>query len=570
MLETALATTYEPASNMRDVAVGANWTFVLPSLAVERLLCLGAPSEPTLTTLARFARSVIVWCPDPRRRRRLAAFVQARGWAHVDVEAELPDSRPRREDGFDLVCLSTDSARSLSTGGDGLRRVPALLHPDGRLYLEWSDRAARKAGRVLLAELARSGYLDSRRLWLTPRRGEVRAAVPAAFPDVSAYLVHHGLHRPAAPVGLLDRATRLLLREHARTHPTHRTGIVVGAGSEAGPWRVPRFVAAVASEAGVDLDGYRWGLSARGRYSSRKAVFILFREPGTAPDHVVKLTRDPRLNPRLENEHRALAQLGRDRAMADGTYPEVTFFGYHGGLAILGQKALEGAAFEARSIASDGCPHGRAAARWLADLAAATAERPAGSDGAGITEALGRLLESYQRLYAPDPDEHAFLADQVAALGTAPIPAVFQHGDPGTWNLLVTPAGQVAFLDWEAADPHGMPLWDLFHFFRSYGQLASRRQGIRDPLDGFARQFLAHTPVSRLLAESVEAYVDRLRLPGDLAGPLLLTGWMHRALKEATRLRPHRLAEGHYVRLLRLTISHWHNPALRRSLSVPR
>ncbi|MGH9037268.1 MAG: phosphotransferase [Acidimicrobiia bacterium] len=566
MLETAVATEFELGSNLRDSAAGAGWSFVLPSLQLERLICLGAPSEATLSTLTRLARSIVIWCPDRRHRRRLLALVEKRGWAHVAVEATLPEPPRSPEDGFDLVCLSPDAVRSLR-GGDGLRLVPALLRPDGHAYLDLSGRAARRMGRILVDGLARDGFSEARWLWQTPQRGEVRAAAPAAFPDVTRYLVDHDLHRPSSPGGLVDRVVRLVGGTHARTHPTHRAGVVVGAAGAAGGGEVPRYVADLAHEAGIDLSGYRWGLSARGRYNSRKAVFVLFGGTGS-PEYVVKMTRDPRLNHRLENEHRALTLLRRDNFGEADTYPQARFFGYHGGLAILGQNALGGEAFERRITGADGCPYPGAAAGWLTELAAATAQ-PA-PPGPGVDDALGRLLESYGRLYAPGPDERAFLAEQVAALGSVPFPAVFQHGDPGTWNLLVTPTDRVAFLDWEAAEPHGLPLWDLFHFFRSYGMLASRRAGIRDPHDGFVRQFLSDTPVSRVLAQSLELYLSRLSLPADLIGPLFVTGWMHRALKEATRLTADRLAQGHYVRLLRLSISERHDPYLRRLLSTPR
>lgn len=568
ILETALASEYKPGTNLRDSAAGASWSLLLPSLDLERLLCLGPPSGPTLATLARLGRSVVVWCPDRRHRRRLLALVAAQGWAHISVVAVLPEPPQRSEDGFDLVCLPADAARALGGDRDELGPLPALLRPDGQVYLESSGRIARRLTRALLTELARNGFGDTRRLWLTPGRGEVRAATPAARRDVGAYLVSHGLHRPASPAGLLDRVGRVAGGSLARRHPSHRTGMLVGPGSESGDSAVPRFVADLAGDAGIDLSRHRWGLSARGRYNSRKAVFVLFGETGVLPEYIVKMTREPGLNHRLENENRALSQLRRDHAGSAGTYPQVRFFGHHGGLAVLGENALDGVAFEARSTGSSGCPHARAAADWLVDLAATTADRS--HPAADMSTALGRLLDGYDRIYAPSPSERAFLADQVAALGSSVVPAVFQHGDPGTWNLMVTPTGRVAFLDWEAAEPHGLPLWDLFHFFRSYGVLASRRHGVRDPLDGFARQFLSETPVSRLLAQSLDIHARRVGLPGDLVGPLFLTGWMHRALKEATRLRPERLAGGHYVRLLRLSISERHNPNLHRLLSAPR
>jgi hypothetical protein len=564
MLESALATRFEPGSNRRDQAIGANWSFVLPSLEPERLLCLGAPSGQSLTALADRAHSIVVWCPHRQHRRRLAALVETAGWSHVTVEARIPEPLPRPGDGFDLVCLSADMARSLPGGDDQLLLVPKLLRPDSQVYVELAGRRGRRLGRILLAELARHGYTDGRRLWLAPRRGEVRAAVPAASPEIRRYLVGRGLHRPESSSGPLDRAVRALGGRRAGHHPTHRAGVLVGTGSHAGPRDVPRFVANLAGEAGLDLSGYRWGLSVRGRYRSRKAVYLLFAEGSLSPDYVVKMTRDPRLNHRLENEHRALTQLERAGIGAAGTYPHVRFSGSHGGLAVLGQEALEGVGFEQASTASDRCPHGRAAAGWLIDLARATRRQAPATE---VANALGQLLEHYDRFYAPGPSERSFLEDQVAALATSTVPSVFQHGDPGTWNLLVTPSGGVAFLDWEAAEPHGMPLWDLFHFFRSYGVLASRRAGVRDQLESSVRQFLSDTPVSRLLSESVDVYAGRIEMSRDLAGPLFVTGWMHRALKEANRLNPDHLPGGNYVRLLRRTITEWQNPVLRRLLA---
>lgn len=565
ILENALATRFEPGSNLRDRTIGANWSFVLPTLEPDRLLCLGAPSEPSLVTLAGRARSIVVWCPDRQRRGQLQKLVEAAGWSHVSVEARIPGPWPSPERGFDLVCLSADMAGTLRGSEDELLLVPRLLRPHGLVYVELAGRRRRRLGRLLLAELALSGYTEHRPLWLAPRRGEVRAAVPADSPEIRRFLVGRGLHRPESPTGPLDRAFRLLGGSSAPHHPTHRAGVLAGAELHADTRAVPRYLADLAGQAGVDLGGYRWGLSTRGRYRSRKAVFLLFAKDSHSPDYVVKMTRDQRLNYRLENEHRALTQLERDGIGPAGTYPKVRFFGSHGGLAVLAQEALDGVEFERVSRGSGGCPYGRTAVGWLTDLARTTMRRPPASE---VADALGQLLENYDRFYAPAAQERALLSDQVAALAASPPPSVFQHGDPGTWNLLVTPKEAVAFLDWEAAEPYGMPLWDLFHFFRSFGGLASGRGKVRDPLEGYVRHFVAETPMHRLLSESIDLYASQIGMSRDLARPLFVTGWMHRALKEASRLAPDRLASGHYVRLLRRVIEEWHDAKLCRLLTT--
>jgi hypothetical protein len=572
--ETALAHDFAPGTNQRDSAAGAGWWFLLPSLTPDRVLCLGAPPNASLTTLARMAGSVVVWCPDRRRRRELGAVVHRHAWAHVRLEPQLPPPPPAPDRGFDLICLPAGSVPPRPGGADGwVGRVPPLLAPDGHVYMELAGRRGDRTGHRLRDALARHGFGDAQPLWLTPRRGELRAAAPAGDADVRRYLIGQGLHRPESSTGLVDKLGRALGGTHPRA--SHRPGLLVGpsgppdspsppGGGEGGP--VPRFVADLAGEAGVELTGFRWGLSARGRYRSRKVLLLLFRPGDGAPEYVVKLSREPNLNHRLENERGALLRLQEDGIGTAGTYPRVEFAGYHGGLAVLGERALAGVPFDRASTGTAACPYARSAVDSLIDLAAATAARsPAGPGGpGGPGDGLSQFLDAYERIYAPGPDERACLADQVARLESAALPAVFQHGDPGTWNLLGMPGDRVAFLDWEAADPQGMPLWDLFHFFRSFGVLAARRAGTRSALDGFARQFLADTPVSRLLADSMDLYTRRVPLAADLAGPLLLTGWMYRALKEGARLRPDRLAQGHYVRLLRLCLAERRNPHFAR------
>ncbi|MCA9566013.1 MAG: phosphotransferase, partial [Myxococcales bacterium] len=38
------------------------------------------------------------------------------------------------------------------------------------------------------------------------------------------------------------------------------------------------------------------------------------------------------------------------------------------------------------------------------------------------------------------------------------------HGDLSSWNLLGQPDGRLTVLDWETANPSGVPLLDVFHF----------------------------------------------------------------------------------------------------------
>jgi hypothetical protein len=263
------------------------------------------------------------------------------------------------------------------------------------------------------------------------------------------------------------------------------------------------------------------------------------------------MTRDPALNPRLENEGRALDWLA-ERGIGDReTLPQVVFQGHHHDLAIVGETVIDGVPFEQRSSGVADCRLAGAAATWLTELGAVTAD-PSAASPLQVAEALGTLFERFAQIYMLTPEQHDFLAGQIATIGRSRsrIPLVFQHGDPGTWNIWVTPNERVAFLDWEAAEPQGMPLWDLFYFVRTYGAWAMRASSSGDVMKGFAAQFLNTTPFQRLLITATEHYRERVGVPAELIEPLFYTCWMHRALKESTRLTAGDLERGHYFSVL--------------------
>jgi Phosphotransferase enzyme family len=295
-------------------------------------------------------------------------------------------------------------------------------------------------------------------------------------------------------------------------------------------------------------------------------IFFLFDGEAEGPESIVKITRDPALNFRLENEWRALTLLAGTEVGA--SVPRPVFLGRHTGLAVLGETAIDGVFFRERTHRTPNCPFAHAAADWLVELGAATAHPPSGG-AAVVGAALERLLADFKAVYRIGESHERFLAEQVAVVAQADngLPVVFQHGDPGPWNLMVTADGAPAFLDWEAAEPEGMPLWDLFHFLRSYGLAVSRAAGTHDPMRSFEQQFLADSELGPFVVRATRSACAATGLSPRLVEPLFHLCWMHRAIKEAARFSPERVDEGRYVNLLRLGIERREAPGLRRLFS---
>lgn len=610
-----LATDFVPGSNRKGKVTGANWLFLLPNLELERVICLGAPSTSTLAMLATLSHHVtLIGGPDvadppgPDGIERLA----------FDGDGALP----LRNGCADLLVLAgEDSVARFNTHAAMRAELLRLLAPDGIAYAEGRDHPVLRGG---AADSTVSGAASA--FWLTPLQGEMHTAVPVDDLATITYFLQNNLTSPMlnlsgrvfkyarrfAParksptavaattagsqnghsgskpagarrpslkrsmrrvgLGLMDAARRVEgLVDQKRL--VRRYGMLYGGPASETSARPPRYLREIARASGISLDTFRWGLSARGEYSSRKLLFFLFDRAATRkdrPDYIVKMVRDASFNYRLDNEARSLKILAEKGFSDPGALPQVVFAGHHAGLSLVGESIVTGVPFRQASQATADCPYGRAALDWFVELGALTADPHAATSGA-IAASLTQLLDRFVAIYRPTAEQQAFLAQQIAAIGRSAtaVPLVFQHGDPGPWNMLVTPEGRVAVLDWEAAEPAGMPLWDLFYFMRSYSLDAARKQGLNQRLAAFSQQFLEDTPLSRLYVDVIERYCRSIGLDRGLIEPLFYTCWMHRALKESMRLDPAKLGHGHFANLIWWCRERQDAPTLQRLFAQP-
>jgi len=600
MLDITLATEFVPGTNVKGEVAGANWLFLLPRIDLERIACFGMPAAASLVALARMTSEVLV-CGDEATLHHVDRLRQEYQLLNV---RSLPGTLPLPDASVALTLIANAGAL-VRFGQDAglLAELQRILKPDGLVYFERPGLIGGKHEQVAICRLA-DAFGAPKRFWLTPLGGEMHTAVADHDQATSAYFLRNGLtsrslnlatlkqavrargqhssaptataYIPARHRGLKARVKRaarstLLLvyngmqsavdsAEHRLNRSvilgklTRRHGLLLSRDIAEAADRPPRYLRAIAHAAGVNIDRHRWGLSARGEYSSRKVLVFLFDRRSDQPEYIVKMTRDSALNVRLENEFRALKWLAQ-RSIGDAeTLPQVVFLGHHNQLAIVGETIVEGIPFERRSSGTPTCAYMRNAADWLTDLSVATAEWLA--TPAQAAEALGQLFDRFDRIYQLAPHHRRFMIDLLATMGrsTSAFPLVFQHGDPGTWNIWVTPTGRTAFLDWEAAEIQGMPLWDLLYFIRTYAAWASRTTISGDVTKGFGDQFLTRSPFYGLMIDAVAHYADRVGLAPELIEPLFYTCWMHRGLKEATRLTPSTLARGHYFNVLRASI----------------
>jgi SAM-dependent methyltransferase len=540
---------------------------MLPSLELGRVLALGCPSSSSIATLSKLAANTAIWAKS-QEHGRLERSIAKDDLRNITLVPAERGSLPIPDSDIDIVLVTKPGlVRAQLGAAKAQAEIERVLKPDGVLYTEYYSSIERWIRRRReTSSFDRFGRCT--RLWVAPAFDEMRFAAPLFDRRAIEYLDQRFL-RSIFRRELLKHPRRVLARSIFITRSLRRRALFVSPAGNAPVQSLPLYVRAMAARAGLAVENLRWALAAPGDYSSQKVLLFLFAAEGEQPQSVVKITRDGRYNSRLENEWRALTFLRERGIGSDGTCPLPLFLGHHAGLAVLGETALTGVPYLRQIKGSGDLGQAGKAVEWLFSLGVATAHRV--EDGPIVAGRLQAVLDRFDDLYRPPREASRFLGEQVATIagGGDGMRLVFQHGDPGPWNLLVTSEGKPAFLDWEAADPEGMPLWDLFHFLRSFGFAISKKAGRQDHIRSFSDQVLGASALNNLLAETATRYCDETALSPRLVEPLFYLCWVHRAVKEASRLPQERLQSGRYFNLLRLAVEQRDAPGLRRLFSVP-
>lgn len=427
----------------------------------------------------------------------------------IGAEVRRGTAGPDEGERADLVVVGDDAAPRADLP-DALRGLAGSCGPGGAIWLP-GDRTERR-----VRALAAAGF--ARRCWLPATEHGRRARRPRALGVVAS---------------------------------------VFGPGE-----RPPRWLVDVTDGVGWDPTG-PWTLALPGAYPSQKAVAVVRpARPGGAAA-VVKLAQDPRYDGRVANEARALRALADALpAFAARRAPALLAETRVAGTAAVVEEALLGAPFlEASSLRPD-CPLAADAAAAVTELAVASRGR---TTGAALADALAGLLARYVELQHPPPAVADELARQILVVATrTAVPTVVVHGDLGTWNLLVVD-GRVRILDWESAGTGGPPVWDLAHLVRSYAVRAGRARGL-PRAQAIGRHLVKGSPLTRTMAGWMRAHRDSLGIDPELGEALFHTCFLHRAVKEASRLGPGQV--GHYGPLCALLVTRRRAPGLRQLLGT--
>lgn len=270
------------------------------------------------------------------------------------------------------------------------------------------------------------------------------------------------------------------------------------------------------------------------RYRASAHVVGLALDPGdpeAGPVRVVKAARLPEGGGSLACEAAALRQVEPTLGVA-GLAPRVIGLGSDADVSYLVETGLAGRALDPVTVRRDP----RAAADAIQAFVARLPVTPA---AAGEKHPFERLVAPAWHAVAP------LLAGQptgegldaigerlIRSAASSRLPTVVEHGDLAHPNLLLAEDGQLAAVDWERAQPAGLPLHDLV---MGLAYVCAAARGARTPTDQAAAFTEALTGSDPWVGAIVDAELDRLGIARHLRAALLTAPWLRTAAWLAER-----------------------------------
>lgn len=444
-------------------------------------------------------------------------------------------------------------------GSVALQRAWEALEPGGSCYVEWWRPVPGGARRRLEA----NGFHDVACHWPWPPPGRRTPLfwVPIDAPEaVRWFLASRRAPRRAgarAAAGGLRRAWLLLWRLWLLA-PVCATARKPGGE----PRSLPR--ALIAERAGWGLDESAGPVSCLlltgGRRAINKLVVIVFAPPSPVPRIVLKFPRVPEAEAALRCEASALAAI-HARGAPPGV-PRLIRGGRLAGSQVVAETVLDGRPlFEVlrrethRTLALQ-------VTDFLTELAVPASRRPAAAWWDRLVEPALSALEG-------ELEPRQARRARAILKGVGSLPSACEQRDCSPWNVLVRPGGGLAVLDWESAEPDGLPALDLVYYLSYASFFVDGAMDSGGEAASYAAMLDPRSFTGRIYAECVARYTERLGLSPALIGHLRLLCWLVHAgseaarRAEAARAAPHRPPERDrlLLALARAELAH-HGPEL--------
>lgn len=434
-----------------------------------------------------------------------------------------------------------------------LRAAWSALQPGGACYTEWYSPLS---GGVRMARqrLACAGFEDITCYWCWPWPS--RASAQFWLPLESPSALHHFLGGRAAArnglaavgsailrmVWMLALRLGLLLPICAIARkPATLAQEPAAAPESADAQDLPAATAAPAELSALIRDGWQqwgfgrsperlaWILLTGGRRSINKVVGLVSDQRDGRPCIVVKLPRVLESVPALRKEAATLQAIHSLHAGGLRGVPQVVFCREHDGLLALGETALAGMPLWSQLQRATYHQLALKATDWLIALAG----RPQPCPPAHWRNRLVvPVLNDFNCNFGSIADRGLIRETEAILATLPPLPIVCEQRDFSPWNVLIDANGELAVLDWESAELHGLPALDLSYFLTYLAFFHERALETGRIREAYRAALDPTTFTGSVQRECLGRYIAGTGLDPAALHPLRLLAWLLHARSE--------------------------------------
>jgi hypothetical protein len=434
----------------------------------------------------------------------------------------------------DLAVAIDPDARILS-------RASAALKPGGFLYCEWT-RFGLRGRNLIRRRLTSAGLENIESYWPD---ADPSLANPAAWLPLESKSVlrHYFVRNRGKSRTAFRKAVRGMLRRGRGLAPRFRLARPVCSLA-----RKPSPVSRVPGNELRQLVQTRWEtfglgpvptslswlLLTGGLRSTSKVILLGFARAEGRPTIAVKMPRTPDSAWAVEREGEVLRALqSRLGPTAPSGIPRALICERVRDIPVLVETAFTGAPLLSAWTRSNYGDLALQASRWLGNLAGNRPPIPPEKWRPRLVEAV---LTEFASNFGPAVDQK-FLRDLEAGLGGLPsLPLACEQRDFSPWNVLLTPEGELAVVDWESAEVDGLPALDLVYFLVNSCFSLDRARRSGRYRESYRRMLDPSTETGSVYASCVDLYCRRVGIDPSSIPVLRLLTWLVHSRSDYTRL----------------------------------
>jgi hypothetical protein len=258
--------------------------------------------------------------------------------------------------------------------------------------------------------------------------------------------------------------------------------------------------------------------------ASGHIIAFIFSTKSGLPLFVAKVPRIPYETDRLDKEADCLSQVQALRIAGFDSIPRIISYEYLGVNRVLVETALPGQPMKPTIVRKNSTLCIESVMSWLWDLQI-TCRNNLEYDPECFQRLMLQPMEILRATFAASPEDMDVLdrhLSLIQSVRNVHLPLVFEHGDLSSPNILIGEDSKIKIVDWELAEPNGLPVTDLIFFLAYIAFAKDSASNNKTYLKAFDSAFFGKNAWA---SKYIRRFAQELGLSKDLLKVLFLQCW---------------------------------------------